>query len=251
MSTATEDLLVADSFRVRAVNGQTEVRGLDRHLARFEQASREATGKQLDELARFTELARVRIAAYGAGWPRLELWRHEDRHTELRLALRKLPDLGDQVELRTTSAAGQRTPQRKGPNIAAYSALNREVGAEAMLLDGTGHVLEGATTSLVWWHGDTLCTVTSTERVPSVTEALILKIALDEGMLAESQRVTPRELATYEVWAVNALHGIRTVTAIDGFALAGHDEKRLRKFRDALDRTWQPVIPVRPARPAN
>ena len=52
---------------------------------------------------------------------------------------------------------------------------------------------------------------------------------------------TAAELTSHEVWAVNALHGIRTVTSINGVALPSPVPQRLAWFREALDRTWEAI----------
>ena len=300
-----DQLLVADSFRVRANpgTGAVEARGFEDHLRRFTWAAIEAwcgphvpsadelarhaaalriaresagsagadlvwvepdrTPAERHALARIDELlaeAPARISAFGEGWPRLELWADETGSSpRLDLQLRPLPQLHDTIELRTAGYLEAPHPERKGPNIAHYATLNRELGAEALLTDARGHVLEGATTSLVWWpreqehpeqHG---FVVASEARVPSVTESLIIDAAgrrlvgrkPNRHRLPQPQprSVTPAELAAHEVWAVNALHGIRVVTSIDGEPLQAPDERRLTWFREALDRAWEPVLP--------
>lgn len=263
-------LLAADSFRVRLnpKTGAAEVRGWARHRSRFTRAVREATpgaagreneGRILDRANAFLDDALPRIAAYGAGFPRLELWSDASGTPALRLSLRPVPELRDTVELRTAGAVRLAHPGRKGPNIARLSELNRELGAEALLLDSDGRVLEGATTSLVWWTDDTDesgCTVaapsgTAPNRVASVTEALLRDAAQKRpvGRMPNDRRSgsfsesgpTAAELTSHEVWAVNALHGIRTVTSINGVALPSPVPQRLAWFREALDRTWEAI----------
>lgn len=283
-----DSLLVADSFRVRENprTGTAEVRGLERHLDRFRRSALEAwcgphvpTARErerhaLESIDAFIAESLPRIRAFGAGWPRLELRgevgeapvgsrRREGRAApRLELQLRPLPALGDTIELRTAGPVETAHPERKGPNIARYAELNRELGAEAILTDALGRVLEGATTSFIWWtrevdaldgsgaHG---FVVESHRRVPSVTESLILDAA-GRHLVGEKpnrtrigqpqlRRSTPEQLAQHEVWAVNALHGIRAVTSIGGTRLPPPDERRLQWFREALDRTWEPVAP--------
>lgn len=214
-------------------------------------------------LSRIDELlatAPARISAFGEGWPRLELRLDEaDGSPRLALRLRSLPELHETIELRTAGHLEVPHPERKGPNIAHYAALNRDLGAEGLLTDARGHVLEGTTTSLVWWpreqeHAEQYGFVVESEaRVPSVTEGLI--VAAGGGRLVgekphrrrigqpQPRSVTPAELAEHEVWAVNALHGIRVVTSIDGVRLPPPHERRLKWFREALDRSWEPVLP--------
>lgn len=245
-------LLVADSFRVRVeeATGAAQVRGLELHLRRFSAAAVAARNEHLPEIGKGDARARVdafladalpRIAAYGAGFPRLELraGSARDQSPRFDLALRPLPALGDVIELRTAGSLARPHADRKGPNIARFAELNRELGAEALLLDGDGSMIEGATTAIVWWTGDALHRVASRERVPSVCEALLCDLAEREGVEVSDATIEPAELALHEAWAVNALHGIRVVTSIDGVALPAPAEHRLSRFREALDGTWR------------
>ena len=218
----------------------------------------------ITEIEHFLHDARAQIADYGEGWPRLELLR--DGHSpepKLELKLRPLPELSDTIELRTAGQIKTEHPARKGPNVARYAELNHELGAEALLLDKRGNVLEGTTTSLVWWPSEPDGPepyggiVASDRRVRSVTEALLVEAGGGRlvGTKPNRKRIgqpqprsaSPGQLAGHgqvvrlEVWAVNALHGIRVVTAIDGVSMPKPNEPRLQWFRDALDRTWQPV----------
>lgn len=284
------ELLVADSFRVRVRGGRAEVRSWSAHVARFAGTVREAlaspsaaaaaarTASELsdafaargetrivaarldlpsgeeDRLSAFLAKATVQIAAAGEGFPRLELWRTPDGGLEYALALRELPPLRDSVELRSAAHVRLPDPRRKGPGIAALSALNRELGAEALLLDPAGQVREGATTSLIYWVDAGSASghiIADSARVSSVTEALLSSAAGHRliGVKPDRRRIgafslgspTPVDLQLCEVWAVNALHGIRVVTSIDGVALPAPVPERLRWFQEALDRSWEPV----------
>lgn len=239
-------LLVADSFRVRTdpAGGPAMVRGWSLHLRRFEGAVRAAcrtgdtTAPDATELDAFIADAAARISAFGDGFPRLELRGGRGRGPELGLALRPLPELGETLEMRTAREVVLDHPDRKGPNIAGLSELNRALGAEALLVDAGGDAIEGATTSLIWWSEDGRGhIVADRRRVPSVTERLIEGAA---GGFVRSD-VAAAGLASHEVWAVNSLHGIRSVTSIDGVAAPAPDRERLERFRAALDRAWEPV----------
>lgn len=264
---STRTLLAADSFRVRKnpQNKEAEVRGLDLHIDRFARAvldcwPAQPEPKVLDLIDAFLAEALPAIAAYGDGFPRLELWQSStERLPELSLALRPVPVLTQSVELR--SVAYSDLPKlsarhRKGPNIEAYAALNRSVHAEALLVDQAGHVLEGATTSLIWWPNEPTssgCYVDDRlgQRVTSVTERLLREAAESQSGDPRATRwnvgaLSPRlattaTLSRSEVWAVNALHGIRPVSMLDGSRLCTPDPERRRWFQEALDHTWQPV----------
>lgn len=241
------ELLAADSFRVRMRLGRAQVRGFDRHVSRFAAAATAALGSHpggTAELHRFLAEAPAHISNYGAGFPRLELWRDPTGLPTFALALRPLPELRETIELRTAGEILLPRATRKGPNIDTLLALNRELGAEALLLDSAGHVLEGATTSLVWWCPESQVprVVAAPLRVPSVTEALLRNAAAQwDPAGALEAHVSPAELHGAEVWAVNALHGIRTVTSLDGQPFAEPTARRLDWFRTALDHTWGPV----------
>lgn len=256
------ELLVADSFRVRThpESGEVEVRSFHAHLARFKASAIEAwQSAEMQEPARaqqdvsraietFLADARQQIKASGVGWPRLELWGIPDGQQsvitgqQLRLSLRTLPELGRSIEARTVKLPPIDHPERKGPNIARYAKLNQGLGAEALLTDDLGQVIEGASTSLVWWRDGTLCTSEDGGRVASVTEYALRGFATSRGIRTQRGNEHPSELAGYEGWAVNALHGIRILTSIDGIRLPAPDKSRLREFETALDATWQPVI---------
>ena len=209
-------LVVADSFRVRLESGVASVNGFSLHLERFTAAVCAAAGTSAEELTAFIAEARAAIAAYGEGFPRLELWLTGDRF-ELALALRPLPTLGTSIAMRSAAVpADVATPSVKGPNIARYGALLRELGCEALLIDADGRAVEGTTTSLVWRDGDVLHVVATTDRVPSVSERLVIDYARAAGLKVVSESIAPERLALHEVIAVNALHGARPVTSIDG-----------------------------------
>ena len=242
-----DELLVADSFRVRAHHGVAQVRGWHRHVARFSDSAHAAAQENgaatwlTHRLPDFLTQSTTDIAAAGAGFPRLELWRTAGDGLRLQLSLRSLPPLGVEVSLRTAADIRVPTPERKGPNIERFGALNRTLGAEAVRLNANGHLREGATTSLLWWEGDTLCRVPAQERVCSVTEALLMQITVDHGIPTVTREIHAADLTGAEVWAVNALHGIRTVSAIDGVPMPKPDPDRLTRFRAALDQCWEPV----------
>lgn len=240
-----DELLVADSFRVRVREGRAEVRGLAHHIFRFSRSTHRASAGALRGVGNFLDEARFRIAEYGEGFPRWELWRSAaDRGLDLHLSLRPLPELRTAIELRSAPGVVLEHAERKGPNISRLAELNRNLGAEALLLDPQRRAVEGATTSLLWWEGGVLFGSGSSARVPSVTEQLIDEAATAFGIPRTSASLEPEALAAREVWAVNALHGIRPVSAIDGIVLPAPDPHRLARFREAIDASWEEVAPA-------
>ncbi len=247
---ADDDLFVADSFRVRVSRGAAQIRGFRNHLARFTASVRSACADldmQLGEcdIENFLRDSLAQIEDYGEGNPRLELWGGVHRTPQLRLSLRPLPELTESIELRSAgkTAVTPWHPERKGRNIGLFSALTRALGAEA-LLTNAGAVTEGATTALIWWAGTEGYVSASTRRVASITEGLLREIAADQGERLTPAHVTTGELARCEIWAVNALHGLRTVTSLDGRQLPTPDPHRLSKYRAALNRTWEDVAGI-------
>ena len=258
-SPAAAQLLVADSFRVRVHGGRAEARGFPLHVARFRHsalaAAADAGGPDgfaagfTTELDLFLETAADRIAAAGAGFPRLELWRDGagpgtggGGALAFDLLLRPIPELSGEIALRTAwDASPLPHPERKGPGIAAYAALGAELGAEPLLVDADGVVLEGGTTSLLWWVGDEACYAAPQARVASVTERLVLNALQGLGVRVSADTATPDELARTEVWALNALHGIRRVTSIDGHELPPRRDASLLLAQTALDACFAPI----------
>jgi branched-subunit amino acid aminotransferase/4-amino-4-deoxychorismate lyase len=99
----------------------------------------------------------------------------------------------------------------KGPDLAYLTALREAAaGDEPVLVSPEGYVLEGATTSLMWWRGNTLCVPPAKLVLPSVTRDVLLELAAARGIPVRSELAAPGELRPLQVWAVNALHGVRT-----------------------------------------
>ncbi|MHA3683284.1 aminotransferase class IV [Leucobacter sp. HY1908] len=227
-----------------------------------------------DEIDEFLVSARTHIAEHlmeqavrthparaVGSFPRLELWDYSvgspqsgaRRALDLALELRPLPEIRSTIEVTSVERRGAVThPHRKGPNIELYASLMRQAGGEVLLVEpGDGapagpisqqQIIEGTTTSLVWWDKTGAgFTSASHERVPSVAEAIVSAIASRLGTPLKPGHTTPAELASLEVWAVNALHGIRPVIAIDGVQMP-IVSARFTEFRDLFDQTWEPVL---------
>ncbi|UTX51869.1 aminotransferase class IV [Leucobacter aridicollis] len=255
------ELLVADSFRVRARSGVAEVRGFQRHLERFVRSVGRARAQHRPAAAgspdidTFLAASLREIADFGEGFPRLELWREASGDLRYDYTLRPLPPLGESLTMRSVSLPAPPQVRVKGPHIAAYAALTRQLGAEPLLIHPDGRVREGATTSLVFWPKEresSGCVVADTARVESVSESILAAAALrrfaGRAQLGDGQgafaraTVTVAELSRCEVWAVNALHGIRPVSRINDVELAHPDAERLSWFREALDAAWEPIL---------
>lgn len=233
-------LLVADSWLLR----DGRVRALERHRERFLRACGECDGPPLRRLLEFWQDMTATLPRTGEWFPRVELGADGK---ELRLLIRPSPPLGTQVRVWATGQYDPRTvPRRKGPDLDTLARVRGravdEGADEAVLVTPSGIVLESATASVLWWEDDTLCLPPPRLPVlPGVTLALIQERARHEGIeVAHRERTVP-ELAGREVWLVNALHGIRPVTAWTGGPAKAGPATRAANWREWLDEIMQPL----------
>jgi branched-subunit amino acid aminotransferase/4-amino-4-deoxychorismate lyase len=203
------DVRIIDSFLVT----DGKARAVDKHLRRFCLSCKSLYGVRAD---RFAGAAAMRIPLTGRWFPRLELAVASDGgEVQLGLWLRAAPAPGSAVRLWVPPTPDQRIrPRVKGPDLPYLAELRdsaHSAGAdEAVLVSTDGYVLEGATTSLMWWRGNTLCVPPTELVLPSVTREVLLELAAARGIPLRSDLAAPGELRTVPVWAVNALHGVRT-----------------------------------------
>jgi branched-subunit amino acid aminotransferase/4-amino-4-deoxychorismate lyase len=226
---APATIVAADSWLV--IDGAVLALGL--HRTRFFDAVAELAERH----GRTAEVEALGIAAFWDAaiactprtrdwFPRVELRVRHDA-AELLLRMRPAPERRRSLILATFRGRDPRTePWVKGPDLEAMTRLRTEAqdrGAdEAVLLDSQGHIAEGSTSCLAWWTGDALC-VPSIElpRIDSVTLRSVLALATATGVDVLHDTVPPEALEGCEVWALNALHGIRIVTGwVDGPATA-------------------------------
>ncbi|EAR25441.1 hypothetical protein A20C1_04221 [marine actinobacterium PHSC20C1] len=221
-------LTVADSWLVDG--GKTL--GLNLHRQRF----LDAVPNSLHEVASdFFTASIAQLPRAGAWFPRVEL-----RGAEFFLSLRPAPERHRSAKVISFSGDDPRTsPTVKGPDIAAMGALQagaRTHGAdEAIIVSDDGYVIEGAYSAVLWWRGEILCGPPADfDRIDSVTARSALTLARALGLDTHEEAVTPSELEGTELWVLNALHGIRIVSAwVDGPALA-EKPGRLVQWRTRL-----------------
>jgi branched-subunit amino acid aminotransferase/4-amino-4-deoxychorismate lyase len=199
----------------------------------------------------FWDAAVAAIPRHGDWFPRVELHSHGGTAL-LAFRLREAPQRGRSLVLATHNGDDPRTaPRIKGPDLDALQRIRTEAqqrGAdEAVLLSPGGSVVDGAHTALLWWRGDILCSpAPELDRVDSVTAKSTLALAVALGVDIYHEDVAPTELDGLEIWAVNALHGIRIVTAwVDGPQTA-EEPGRLAKWRTLVDRLRKPLPPLTP-----
>lgn len=228
-------LLAADSWLV----SEGRVRGLELHRERFLDAVRAADGP--DDAGAFFDASVAALPRTGDHFPRVEL-----DSAGLHLRLRPAPPRTRSVVLWTSPVDPRRVPEWKGPDIARLALLRQRAIAngadEAVILDADGAILDGATSAVLWWLGDTLVLPPPTSpRVRSVTARTISVLAGALGVDVLEAPTEPESLDGREVWVVNALHGARLATSwVGGPALAA-EPGRLDSWRRRLDALRRPL----------
>lgn len=240
---AAESVLrVADSWLVR--DGQT--RALHLHRQRFLSSVLSLTTLRERDIAPFWDAAMTRIPSTGLWFPRIEL-AGSIRHPVFRFRLRKAPAIHHTIRLYDGYLADfRKAPRHKGPDLARCVAMRRDIlssGAEeALITTAQGFILEGLTTTILWWENGTLCRVPPSCRIlPGITCRLILRIAERNGIPIASRMRKPHELNHREVWAVNALHGIRQVVSWKKSPIQTETHSDIGYWREALESFREPV----------
>jgi branched-subunit amino acid aminotransferase/4-amino-4-deoxychorismate lyase len=195
-------LLAVDSWLVR----DGRVRALDRHRQRFRLACRDALGEEPHDLDAFWAAMERDLPRTGTWWPRAEL----DETGQLSWQNRPVPPSPPQLSV-SHAADPRHHPRRKGADLDTLRDLRQRQGTdEVILTTADGTVLEGTTTSLLWWDGDTLCRPGPDLPVlTGITAELIVEEAAAQGIQIAARSVMVGELDGHEVWLVNAVHGIR------------------------------------------
>ncbi|TWD79193.1 branched-subunit amino acid aminotransferase/4-amino-4-deoxychorismate lyase [Kribbella amoyensis] len=236
-------LLVADSFLV----AQGNVRGLDRHRARFT-ASCAAAGA--DGAAEYWDDQVGRLPGFGRWFPRIELWSEPAGAPRYAVQVRPAPTPGDRVRVAVHRGADPRTsPRVKGPDLDVLGKVKADAaeatGAdEVLLLDTDGVAVEAAYSALAWWEDEVLCFPPADRAfLPSVTAQLVRELAVDRGAKVEERARTAEQLAAEadEVWLLNALHGIRPVHAWDDGPIDPLPGSRSTEWRNDLLALARPV----------
>ncbi|HEX4816290.1 MAG TPA: aminotransferase class IV [Nonomuraea sp.] len=188
-----------------------------------------------------------RLPRDGAWFPRVEL----SASGELRLRLRTAPARGGPLTVWVRPPGDpRRFPHVKGPDLPVLSRLRAEAGRhgaqEALLTSPGGWVVEGATTSLLWWEGDTLCgPPPDLPALPGVTTARLRRRAAELGIPVARRYRRPEDLAGHETWLVNALHGIRPVRHWAGAGSRPGPARRAASWQEWLTGQAMP-LPVSP-----
>lgn len=246
-------LLAADSWLV----GGGAARGLERHYRRFAASCAQVAGLSTAELDAFWAAVCATLPRTGRWFPRMELSNHPHQP---RLSLRVRPAPPTAFAARVWIFDGpdpRRFPRCKGPDLPTLAGLRgraAEAGAdEALLTTADGLLLEAAHAGVLWWEGNTLCLPEAGLPVlPSVTVALIRERAGALGVPVRDVRRRPGDLDGSEVWLVNALHGIRVVTAMVGGPARpgpGHRAPEWGRWLDSIAVPIPATTPVTARRP--
>lgn len=210
---ASGTVLVIDSWLV----DEGRVRGLARHAERFGPACARFSEPAAERTNRFLRAVAESLPARGRWFPRVELV-ETGSGTRLRMWVRPAPPRTTTVRLWTAPGPDRRRlPAVKGADLDHLAALRAAAAAagadEALLVSPAGQVREGASTSVVWWRGDTLCgPPPGPGLLPGITRALLGELAGTAGHRVVTEQATAADLADVPVWTLNALHGIRPVT---------------------------------------
>jgi branched-subunit amino acid aminotransferase/4-amino-4-deoxychorismate lyase len=246
-------VLAADSWLLR----DGGVLGLEAHRARF--LGSLPIGPAA-EGGRFWDAAIAGLPRTGSWFPRLELRAPADEDAEpgtasheFVLRVRPAPELRRDVVLTTHRGPDpRRSPGVKGPDIeglmAARTAGQGRGADDVVLLAPDGSVAETATANLAWWRGEVLC-VPDPElpQVPGVTVGTLVVLARALGIDVLHERAAPEELDGREIWTLNALHGIRIVTAWPDGPSPAAEPGRLTAWRNRIEALRRPLPEVVPA----
>lgn len=273
---------LVDSFLVR--DGRAVAPSA--HRERMCESAHELWGAEVDPsaiddavAALYEQAAHTLGGAPGLFFPKLTL---EQRGGELRFDVNARPITESRLETTAHLIAypgrDERTrPRLKGPDFAWQERVRAwalERGASDALLrtrsagvssagtsDGTSHPLapqihysETAFGSVALWSNGVLVTSIDSDRLPSITERMIVTIARERGHETLAAPLTKqRLLETDAVWLLSSLHGVREATVgltdlpaphiADTYAPPrGPFAPAARDFQDAL---WERAEPIR------
>jgi branched-subunit amino acid aminotransferase/4-amino-4-deoxychorismate lyase len=236
-----DQLLIADSWLV----SDGRVRGLDRHRQRFFRACIEVAHVREEHLNAFWRATVRELPRHERWFPRVELSFRP--RAELRLRIRPAPPQDAAVRLRAWDGPDRRTaPRRKGPDLAYLAEVRGRASTagadDALLTTRSGLVLEATNSSVLWWEGPCLCMPSPALRIlPGVTADLIQEIAARSGTRMSHRRRRVQDLNGCEIWLVNALHGIRTVSRWVGTSVVAGPAPRAPEWQARLEACAEPL----------
>lgn len=106
-------------------------------------------------------------------------------------------------------------------SMLALARANERGADEALIVDGSGAVLEGTTSNVFAWMGDRLVTPPVDRILAGVTRRTVLELASQDGVATEEVRLTPEDLRrAEEVFITSTLRGVMPVSRVDDERLA-------------------------------
>ena len=220
-------LFVGDSFFLE----DGKVVGYQRHLERFISSSqRQGLVRSVDT---FLEKVTATLPREGSWFPRIDL----TERGELELWIRPAPPRKETIVLTTSATDPRREPTIKGPDIPALNEIRvqaQEQGADdAVILDAQGRIVDGSTTCLVWVEGErVVIPPLEALRVDSITVSILKDFLRAQGTSVEERWAIPADIQGCELYALNALHGIRSALSwVNGPTLRVNHE-RLNQWRN-------------------
>lgn len=221
----------------------------ERHAERFADAVHRLHGIDPAISRALVSAAPPLIPTTGTWFPRVEYSPTDGFH----LLVRPAPPLGSTVRLWTTPEPDMRLhPTIKGYDLPLLNDLREQAYAagadEPLLLDAQGHILEGASTSILWWRDEALCAPPVSESVlTSVTRSVLVDLAEAAAIPVRHEQARPRDLDGLEIWAVNALHGIRPIVPWPGTPVLPGPATQASRWRRELQekRVGNDVAPKR------
>ena len=232
----SQKLLVADSWLVE----DGRVRSLQRHFDRFSGWVRASSKIPEDELETFLGAAKELLPESGRWFPRIELAEPISGGLELRFRTRPAAEPWTRAILWVDTAPDSRAnPWVKGPDLSHCMQLRRKAqlhgASEAVLVNQSNEVLEGALSSIIWWEKDVLCLPEADlPWLPSITRDELLQIAKSLGTEIKFTRATVAEVAQRETWILSSLQGFCPVEQWLGFEPVPIRQDRLSNFQRRL-----------------
>jgi branched-subunit amino acid aminotransferase/4-amino-4-deoxychorismate lyase len=216
------------------------------HVRRFAGACADLLGIPTQETSTFVDAAVAQVPVEGRWFPRVEL-ALDSGVPRFQLWIRPAPSREKAVRLWISKEPDRRLlPAVKGIDLNYLARLRhqaRRAGAdEALILSSDCRLCEGASTSILWWRADTLCAPPDAPSLlRGVTRTILWKAVRAAGLRVAFERPEALELDGLEVWAVNALHGIRPVIRWVGAPIEAGPGRRAPRWSAYLDRLAVPA----------
>jgi branched-subunit amino acid aminotransferase/4-amino-4-deoxychorismate lyase len=228
------------------------VRGLDLHLARLDQAAVDLFGDSPGE-AEFRRLLGLAVAGRDKAWLRVSLFSPEIGHRNPSFVGRPKvmtvvspppPPLATQMRV-TAVPHGRETPHLKHVATFGQMRVRRAARAagfdDALFVDDQGHVAEGVTWNIGFFHGDRIVWPQA-PMLAGVTQVLIERGLTDTGLASETRPIALSDIAAFDAaFLCNSATPVCPITAIDDVVFS-NDPALLARIEAAW--SAQPSQPI-------